>query len=359
VLLTPTAKACDLPGSGVEIDGRVMILGAYGMGNVGDEAILAGLLARARDKSRLVVVSGAPAETSALHGVRAISPKAAPAALRNVDAVVIGGGGLFSAHMGTAGRMIPLFGLSALAMGKTVTLEGVSVDRRLPAISRPFLIRLARRAARVVVRDAQSMKILRSWGVRAVVEPDLSLYLDPAPASEAETILTSMGFDPTQPIVGLCLTAVEPELDPFLRAIPGVIERFSGVQFCFVPMSRHRSVTRHNDAVLAARIQGEAPALRVVQGVYHPREVLGLFSHFSAAVCMRFHSFLFADRMGTPIIGVPYAQKCESWLQERGISAAPANEQHLVDAIGAAIGGEVSPACYRENVLEPLLELRP
>lgn len=171
--------------------------------------------------------------------------------------------------------------------------------------------------------------------------------------------MAAMGFDPSLPVVGLCLTAVEPKLDPLLNAIPAVIERLRGVQFCFVPMSRHRRVSRHNDAVLAARLQREAPSLRVVQGIHHPREMLGLFSQFEAAVCMRFHSFLFADRMATPIIGIPYAQKCESWLREREMASVPPEARALIDAIAATVGGESGCICQTTHETpEPLLELR-
>lgn len=336
----------------VESGARVMILGAYGMGNVGDEAILGGLLQRATARERLVVVSGAPAETEALHGVRAVGPSGALPALRDVDALLIGGGGLFSRHMGRFGRMIPLFGLSALAMGKPVTIEGVSVDRSLPPMAKPFLIQLARRAVRVAVRDQHSARVLRAWGIDAAVEPDLSTYLEPPGKEESMGTLASTGLDPTRPVVGLCLTAVEPNLDPVLEMMPAVIERLPGVQFCFVPMSRHRSVSRHNDVLPARRIQRRAPDLRILTGLHHPREVLGLFSHFSAAVCMRYHSMLFAQRMGVPVIGIPYAQKCESWMREHRLRTVPLTEDALVEAIRNHVES-AKPSCG--CVLRPLV----
>ena len=55
------------------IEGRlrspVLVVGAYGYGNVGDEAILSGLLARLGGHA-VTVVSRSPTETSALHGVQ-------------------------------------------------------------------------------------------------------------------------------------------------------------------------------------------------------------------------------------------------------------------------------------------------
>ena len=40
-----------------------------------------------------------------------------------------------------------------------------------------------------------------------------------------------------------------------------------------------------------------------------------------AAVCMRFHSLLFAERAGTPIVPITYASKCSTWLAERNMSS--------------------------------------
>src|SRR5690606_26903894 len=101
--------------------GGVLVVGAYGMGNIGDEAMLAGLLRRLRGR-RVTVVSGDPAATRRLHRVKAVSARRASTELARTDAVVIGGGSLFSSHMGRRGRLIPLFGLIASALGKPVVL---------------------------------------------------------------------------------------------------------------------------------------------------------------------------------------------------------------------------------------------
>ena len=49
----------------------VLVVGAYGYGNVGDEAVLAGLLAKLGDRS-VTVVSRDPESTTRLHGVPSV-----------------------------------------------------------------------------------------------------------------------------------------------------------------------------------------------------------------------------------------------------------------------------------------------
>ncbi len=55
----------------LQLPDPVLVVGGYGYRNVGDEAILASLL-RALEGRRVTVVSRLPAETTAMHGVRAV-----------------------------------------------------------------------------------------------------------------------------------------------------------------------------------------------------------------------------------------------------------------------------------------------
>jgi polysaccharide pyruvyl transferase WcaK-like protein len=53
---------------------------------------------------------------------------------------------------------------------------------------------------------------------------------------------------------------------------------------------------------------------------------------------MRFHSLLFAARAGTLIIPLPYAPKCEAWLEEHGLERVPIEGPALASAVRAAVG---------------------
>ena len=129
----------------VRLPAPVLVLGAYGYRNIGDEAILAGLLAQLGEDADPSVVSRMPAETAALHGVRSVGPAAALGALRNHRSLLIGGGGLFGSGMGRLGRMTALFGLAASALGRRVAVVGVGVDPDLPLATAWPLRRLADR----------------------------------------------------------------------------------------------------------------------------------------------------------------------------------------------------------------------
>jgi polysaccharide pyruvyl transferase WcaK-like protein len=296
-----------------------LVVGAYGYRNTGDEAILAGLL-ESLPPGRVTVVSRSPAETAALHGVDAIGLESAFAALRRHGTVVIGGGGLFGRDMGRIGRLLPLYGLLALALGHSLIVTGVGIDPGMGGIQALLVRRMLRSAEQITVRDAASAAALREWGIDSIVADDLSARMPPAPARVGRSLLRSAGIDGRRPVVGLCLTAVNASLVPSVsEAVLAVMRQHPELEFCFVPTSQHPYLQSHNDLLLAQSLQAAWPAMRIVEGSHHPSVVLSLFGSLDAVVGMRYHSLLFAERAAVPLIPLPYAEKCDAWLADRGL----------------------------------------
>jgi polysaccharide pyruvyl transferase WcaK-like protein len=300
----------------------LLVVGGYGYRNSGDEAILAGLL-ELIGRDGVTVVSRAPAETAALHDVPTVSIAQAPLALRWHRGVVIGGGGLFGRDMGRLGELLPLAGLLAEWSGREVALIGIGVDRDMPPIASRLLGALARRASLVVVRDAASRSILEGLSVEAVIRPDLSSVVPSAGRAAGVRQLTTVGLAPDRrPVVGLCVTAVNPAVATGLeRVIDALVGRLPEIDFCLLPMSQHPFVERHNDAIFASGLMARQPRLRLLMPPDDPGQLLGLFEAFDAALCVRYHSLLFAERAGIPIIPIAYAEKCRHWLAERSMAA--------------------------------------
>jgi polysaccharide pyruvyl transferase WcaK-like protein len=300
-----------------------LVVGGYGYRNAGDEAILAGLL-QLIGHDGVTVVSRMPAETATRHGVRSVSVLGAIAALRTHDRVVIGGGGLFGRDMGWLGRALPVFGLVAVALGREVALIGVEIDEDLDPISASLVRALSRRASSVVVRDDWSEALLALHHIDAHVQPDLSALVRPASRHEGLELLRGAGFEPARrPVVGLCLTAVNRQLaDRVETAILGLVDALPDVDFILIPMSRHPFVETHNDEVFARRLAERRPRLRILDPVDDPGRLLAVFEALSGAVCMRYHSLLFAERAGIPFVPIAYALKCRRWLGEHGLETA-------------------------------------
>ncbi len=311
----------------------ILIVGGYGYRNVGDEAILAGLLERLADH-RVTVVSRSPAETSAMHGVRSVPIWSAIPELHRHRSVVIGGGGLFGAHMGQLGRLLPVFGLIAHAASRPVALIGIGIDADQPKLSGLLLRLLARRAAGIEVRDTTSRDVLQSWQINAAVRQDLSSLMPAAAPAVGREVLEMAEIDPSKPLIGLCLTAVDaPMADAVAGAVVSCVNQLPEVEFLVVPMSQHPFVQRHNDLEFGRSLQARAPRIRLLEGSHHPATVLSLFGALSGAVCMRYHSLLFAHRAGVPIVPLAYAAKCRAWLTEHGEASIEPTAEALADAI--------------------------
>ncbi len=315
----------------------VLVVGGYGYRNIGDEAILAGLLTRLGPRT-VTVISRNSAETTRLHGVPAIGIGAAGPALLRHRSLVIGGGGLFGRDMGSIGRLLPLFGLAAMALGRSVMVEGVDIDANLAPSARALLPRLLRHATHVTVRDRRSVAILEGWEVDASLAPDLSQWMPMPSADVGRQLLRTAGVDTGRPVVGLALAGIQPALaDAALAAVASTMDALPDTQFCFIPMSRHPRVPAHDDLRLGHRLRAMQPRLAVVEGGWHPGAVLSAFGLLSVVVSMRYHGMLFAERASVPLVPLVYAEKNVRWLDERDLLAIPAAVEPVLAALRSAL----------------------
>ena len=137
------------------VDARVLLAGAFGQGNPGDEALLTAFV-DALPGAELLATSSAPEETEARHGLPALARhdvRALARALRAADAVVFAGGTIFKRLHPSSGRPP----LALLARGAALA-GAVKAQRKLLAIvgagAGPLDGRVAPRLARSMVRAA-------------------------------------------------------------------------------------------------------------------------------------------------------------------------------------------------------------
>ena len=298
----------------------VLVVGGYGYRNVGDEAMLAGLL-RILDGRRVTVLSRAPIETSAMHGVRTVPLWQAPTQLRTHATLLIGGGALFGPDMGRLGRALPMYGRFARLAGRRLVAAGISIERGMPPVRERLARILLSGADWVQVRDQRSSEVLDAWGVGSALGADLSAALVPSRPAVGRGLLQAAGVNPHKPVVGLAVTAVNGPVGRQVgQAVIGLARRSSGVELCLIPMSQHPFVATHNDLIFCRSLQAAAPSLRILEGFHPPAAILSVFQSLSAAVCMRYHSFVFAERFGIPFVGYTYAPKVTAWLEERALT---------------------------------------
>lgn len=312
---------------------HVGISGSYGGMNMGDEAILEGILSRLRASltADVTVFSLNPADTLARHSVehalnpRALTRKEIAPLVRDFDLFILGGGGiLYDRDAQLYLREVNL----AHEFGVPVLIYAISVG--------PLTTEAARRAVRetlnapaiaITVRDREACRLLDDVGVTTEVH----LTADPAfllkPETLSEESLKAEGVDFSHALVGFSVREpgpAAPDIDPdeyhgmLANAADFVVERFDA-EVLFVPMETID--VRHSHAVVAHMRNSERA--EILRRRYSPGQILDLMTRFEFAVGMRLHFLIFAAACGTAFAALPYASKVSGLLQELGLEAPP------------------------------------
>jgi polysaccharide pyruvyl transferase CsaB len=318
---------------------RVLISGWYGNGNLGDEALLAGMLraiAATNEPIEPVVISDDPSRTAREHGVRA-RPRGRRShrtrlfsearALPRYDGLAIGGGGLikdFGARPGNVHAWLRP-GILAALMRKPASWYAIGVDDVRHDESRSVIRRAAARARLITVRDAGSARELLALGVKRepVVTADPAV-LTVAPLeswrAEERPLVTvcprrwkSTGADVDRPDLE------ERVLSELAAALDVLIDR-NGARVQLVPF---RSVQGDDDAGVCADLagrMGHSPDVHVLPVPTSPEAAGELVARSQLVVGTRLHSLILAAAAAVPAFGLDYMPKVRFFAERVGAS---------------------------------------
>ncbi len=285
---------------------KVLISGYYGFGNLGDEALLSGLLSGLRQQGhRVTVLSQDPAQTRRLHGVQAVSRfyGLLPALLRH-DALISGGGGLLQDK--TSQRSLQYYlGVLALAkrLGKRTVIYGQSIGP-LTVAGKQAVARTLHNLP-VAVRDKASHELLASLDIQAELVADTALLLNkPAmPLTDHRdnfpVLLIPRGGYPaiTTALISLAKTLLS-----------------RGISVAGMALQ-----TQEDNSELAA-LKAAAPNLELWQAD-SPSAMLALLSKTRYVVSARLHGLILAAVAEKGFSGIIYDPKVAAFLDEAGAPA--------------------------------------
>jgi polysaccharide pyruvyl transferase CsaB len=363
-----------------------LLVGYYGFGNTGDEAILSGLvsgLRRRRPDACLVVVSGDPDDTRRRHGVDAVGwldlPSIADAVKRS-DLVVVGGGGLFQDYWGVdPGTLLTSrhWGVSFYAgppilaslSRKPFVLHGLGFGPLSSPEARRITSAVAEGASSVSVRDEASRRLLLESGIpetRVRLSADPAFLLDFEPV-RPDGVLSAAGVALRAPVAGVALRDWSFEADParWEREMAIALDLFleqTGGTLVLVPLQRgDRSV--EDDVAAASRVRngmrnGERAAL--LTDVRPPAETAGLLSGCDVVVGMRLHALVFAASGGAPSVGVAYDPKVSLLLERLGCAelSLPLRDLEAPELLDRMMRALAGGAEKRERIRETAGRLR-
>ena len=317
----------------------MLIVGHYGFQNLGDEAILAGMLRLLRQVSpagRWVVVSGDPEDTLVRHGVPAVDRADIPAVLSSAyrsRMVIVGGGGLLSDQWGfrpehvlsreagdIPGYLGPAF--AAAAVGRPVLVWGVGVGPFHSGRSRRWVKALAEVSSVFTVRTQADQSELESLGIvdsQVVGDPAWLIKPDDLPPGVNE-MLSSVA----RPLVALAPrswgpSGVQAKREQELAEALDIFCEKNGGSVVFVPMQELGS-GEFDDRGCCERISEQMTAnVYVVPPGLNPGQLVTVFGRCDLALNMRLHGTILAAMSRTPSVSVSYDPKVTRMVTELGL----------------------------------------
>ena len=310
----------------------VIIHGFYGMGNVGDEAILAATLAAIRQAGAEPLVFAWNAErVRADFGVASLNPMhpvatvAVWAALLQARAFLLGGGGLikdFGGSPRSLERWMKMLEAASKLGVKTMTWSVGVEPLRYPESERRVR-KVLERIDAVTVRDAGSAARLRQAGlVREVL-----VTADPVP------FLARPWRDQRRASGGLriavCLRhwhASRPAIDnpevfqQCLDALAATLDHLHDrheASLTFIPF---RTAKGDDDREVAKAVQQRlrSPATIVTTPAPGVNETLGRLAEADLVIAMRLHAIIMATSIGVPSLALAYMPKVRDYMAEIG-----------------------------------------
>jgi polysaccharide pyruvyl transferase CsaB len=280
---------------------RVASLGYVGFGNLGDEAVLAGIRVALRNRAvfrdcEWTVLTADPASTTRLHtGVRTASRRSwreSADALRGTDLFILGGGSLF--QDATSVRSVLWYALMAWIArrrSKRVLWWGHGIGPLETPVARRIVAAGAARADAVTVRDSDSARLLKDCGfpgsVELVADPAFLLEQTCGPSHREGTVVALRKWRGAVPSVAL-------------KPLPGPV----------VGLPMHVPDDR-----------GMLPGVSDIDWSAETepwQTVMGTLARSEAVVAMRLHAQILACVCSTPFVPLSYDPKVDALARRTG-----------------------------------------
>ena len=349
----------------LERDG-VVICGAYGKGNGGDNAILDAIVAQLRHIDPdlpICALSRTPKETRAAACVDSLYTfrlLAIRRRMRHAKLYLSGGGTLIQDTTSTRSLLYYLSSIRMAARaGCRVMLYGCGIGPVLREQHRKLAARVLNACVDVItLREPDSLKELQSMGV---TKPEILLTADPAltlPAAsedEIDSVLLRAGIPTHGKYLCFALRnwkGFEDKAPLFAQAAKYAYETY-GLTPVFA------AVEKHLDPV-AGRLA--AAGLDIphyfLDDAGSAGTIIGALSRMQAVVSMRLHALIFAAGQGIPLAGVVYDPKVSAFLRYIGQENFLDLDALTADALKAMIDRMVSSPISPEEQAAAVQKLR-
>ena len=344
----------------------VVICGAYGRGNAGDDAILEAILQEMRSidpDMPITVLTKDPKATRLTYRVRTAGRMDVGTwkkAMRHAGLYINGGGSLIQDVTSRRSLWFYLHNIQAAhKAGCKVQMYGCGIGPVLREQHRKLAASVLNASVDVItLREPDSLKELQSMGV---TKPEILLTADPAltlPAAsedEIDSVLLRAGIPPHGKYLCFALRnwkGFEDKAPLFAQAAKYAYETY-GLTPVFA------AVEKHLDPV-AGRLA--AAGLDIphyfLDDAGSAGTIIGALSRMQAVVSMRLHALIFAAGQGIPLAGVVYDPKVSAFLRYIGQENFLDLDALTADALKAMIDRMVSSPISPDEQAAAVQKLR-
>lgn len=365
----------------------VLICGYYGNYNLGDEAMLAGmikLLREQQDNLPITVFSGDTQDTEVRHSVRPVYYRGQKFRVRHNLTIfqnryfILGGGDLLrdSVNSSVALRWLrPL--QQAIQLRRRTLVLGISVGEIWREETQALIPQVLDQVDLLTVRDAASKTKLENLGVRKTIHvmSDLALQLLPEISSQPirpanQPIQIGISIRPVNERGRSIDLSVYPTFQQEMAAIADFLAEHYGATVHFLPFQalKYGYHPTNDDYVgtLDLLRYSRCSAQFVVHRYFESLQNLNqLISTLDLVIGMRLHSLILAAGLGVPIIAAEYDPKVRGFMKEIGQAEysiplgcfergrlLPMIEAILSDQLTARKNIEAGIKHYRQRMLE-------
>ena len=310
---------------------KMIICGNYGAGNLGDEAVLRGIINEFKGEFELTVMSANPTQTHQEFGVHTIKHipsgirswtrsvfskdgqkewKATQQAIDRCDVFLLGGGTLLT---DTPWQSIIIWAKqveAALEKGKELWIHGSGIGPLRGDFARKQAKKILQKATRVSVRDHRSLQEARDLKctiATLINDPVFNVKWNPENPQKRENqvIIVPREWSQNQ----------EQTINAFAETVLHLSQK--GKKIIGIPFDTSNT----KDEELLEKIfekSGVKENTKIWKEYHNEQDIMKLMSQSECVIGMRLHSLILAEITKTPFIGISYMKKVESLGENLG-----------------------------------------
>lgn len=305
--------------------GKILVSGYYGYNNIGDEAILKGLVDGISEISdaEIVVLSKNPDWTTEKYGVKAVNRSNVSdilSSIRNTDMLVSGGGSLLQ---DVSSSKSILYYLGILKLAQIMKKKTFIYSQGIGPISNRFNRFLTRKILNKVnylnVRDRQSEAYLRDMNVNRHVQvtTDTVFGIKKPSLDKGKEILNKLGVRENSINVGMIVMDWKNSGQRTIREFINTIEMIKeerDVNIILIPFFYHLDLAIESE--IYDKIKDKYNNVYLAKDYLHVNDYLSLIGNMDICVSMRLHGLIFSTLMGVYPIGISYDPKIDGFMKE-------------------------------------------